>query len=217
MADTIDLTEELALAAEARRKLELDAEYQSLVHGSTPEETQAHWLWYLKERYALDKCPDIYRELQRAPRRNGSLNIYRYMDGRLTAREFHTVIRSDTCDNYAQSLVDNDITSMVFDAVYEDLANTPIYEGLKEFDSLKSGDIRSGVGLAQTCTGSSTLWLQFVEGLHARCGLPTVAELQYKLEKQSAEESVVIKERNFSAFELTAEEIDSYKLLVSDK
>ncbi len=193
---------------------QLKEEYKARVNNThTQDETDSEWARYLRLKYAIDQTPDIYQPIQRLPRYNGALNIYRYMDGRLTVREWYAVIRSDTADAYAQSLIDNGLAQVEFDATYEEIAKRPILEGLKEFDRLKLLDIRSGIGLAQTCTACSTLWLQFADALHARYDLPTMQALdsQRKLQVESNEERAVLDANDFDGFVLTPEEIIEYE------
>jgi hypothetical protein len=185
--------------------------YRAAVLGTSQEETQALWVKYLQDRWHLDGHLGIFIEIQHAPRSNGARNIYRYMDGRLTAREFYQAIRTETTDLYAQTLVDAGMANIVFDAAYDRLATKPIYEILNASDALKSGDTRSGEGLALVCTSQVTMWLQFVETLHARYQLPTVRELEFQLACLSQSEKVVKKERDFDRYLLTPEEVEETK------
>jgi len=196
---------------DSREVTALKDAYRAASLGTTQEEGQALWLQYLQDRWHLDRYLGIFRVIQHAPRSNGARNIYRYMDGRLTAREFYRAIRTDTTDLYAQILVDAGMANIVFDATYDRLANRPIYEGLKEFDRLKTGDIRSGEGLAFVCTSQVTLWLQFVETLHARYQLPTVQELAPHLDCLSLSERQVKRERDLDRYVLTPEEVEEAK------
>ena len=188
--------------------------YRAAVLGKSQEETQALWVKYLQDRWHLDRHPGIFREIQHAPRSNGARNIYRYMDGRATVRETYQACRTDTMDLYAHTLADAGMANIVFDAAYDRMADRPIYEVLKASDALKSGDIRSGEGLASACTSQVTMWLQYVEAIHARYNLPTVQELEHHLACLSRSEKLVKRERDYDRYVMTPEEVDEMKLSV---
>lgn len=192
----------------------LEAEYRERVCSAvSQEETDTEWIRYLQLKYATDGTLDIFQALQQKPRLNGAISVYRYMDGRLTEREFYQVIRSDTLDLYAQSLIDQGIAVVKFDATYEEIVNRSVLAGLKQFDELKTGDVRSGQGLADTCTACAVLWYKFVEALHARCKLLTVRELEGKIAIQSGEEKAILDGNDFTGLELTPEEKTEYEYL----
>jgi len=196
---------------DSREVTALKDAYRADVLGKSQDETQALWVKYLLARWFLDGNLGIFREIQYAPRSNGARNIYRYMDGRLTAKEFYQAIRTDTTDLYAQTLVDAGMANIVFDEAYVRLANKPIYEILNASDGLKTGDTRSGEGLALVCTSQVTMWLQYVELLHARYQLPTVQEMERCLDCLSRSEKIVKRERDFDRYVLTPEEVEETK------
>lgn len=195
----------------SREETALKDAYREAVLGKSQEETQVLWVKYLQDRWFLDGHLGIFREIQYVPRSNGARNLYRYMDGRLTVRETYLACRTDTMDLYAHALVDAGMANIVFDAAYDRLADKPIYEILNASDTLKSGDIRSGEGLALVCTSQVTMWLQFVETLHARYQLPSVREMEYYLACLSRSEKEVKRDRVFDRYQLTPEEIEEVK------
>ena len=194
---------------------ELSAEYAARVKGTSQEETQLHWLWYLKQLWVLNRNPDIFVELQRIPRANGMINVQRHIEGRLSARELVRAIREETTDLYADCLMNIGMADIVFDREYETIANRPAYEAVKAFGPMTPEVASSGEGLGLLCDARSTMWLQFVEALHARHGLPSVLELAGLLAVSSPEEKEVILKREFDKYSLTEEEVAEVKEEIS--
>lgn len=197
---------------------ELRAEYAKRLDALDPPGDQKGsdwaWLWFCRERYALDGFPFIFELCQKDPKDHGLANIWQVSKELITDRELFDRLRSETADLYVENLRRAGVLSV-------DIRERPDYlaltrelalEGVKACRPLRGLPQVNldGRPPAATCaavaTAAATIWLRFVDEIHRIEKRPRVRELTDVMSVLSTQEREIRESDDFTAYALTDRE-----------
>ena len=188
---------------------EIEESYTTRLQEMEDQDAQAEleliWLWYCKERYALDGLPEIFRLCQRTPKQNGLNIIWSYAREGVTDRELYNALRLDTADLYVWNLLRAAVlaTDIRADAAYLSLAKEVVLEGVKACRPLCGAVLSLDPAACTVAEAAATIWLRFVDQIHSMARLTCVSGLTDVMDCISPEERALVKSNDFAGYALS--------------
>lgn len=166
------------------------------------------WLWLQRQLYAYDHSPGIFALCQQGPKAEGLKNIFRYVREEITERELYDLLYSDTAVAYVRTLceagvLDADCTDV---ERFKVLAKEVVLEGVKAFRPLRGVQWDPRRDECPVAHAAATIWLRYVELVHAMLERPSVHDLIDVMIPGSAPELEILVSDDFAEYELTDRE-----------
>ncbi len=176
-----------------KRKSELAQEYRRAVKGSTKDETRHEWLVYLASLWKEDGDTTIFMDIRAPARTNGAQVDLRFMQGKITPRQFFLRLRAECADVYATDLTTYGLASIDQTApAYRALTREAALEVLEAFEDVDANDPTA------VCVAMATTWHRLVAKVHEAYGLPSPRELRgQKMHEESDTETAVLDSDDF--------------------